>query len=273
MYFWSESHLKEKRNYGNLKIMIREFIRKIIYKRFNGFWYAGQLSKQFIESYCGTGKEMCFVPNLIEEVKYEEASRITKIEKDKLKLKYGIKNNKVIFICPARLSYVKGIDKFISIFAKCSKRNEAIILVAGEGEMREIIEKQVKELKLDVQLLGFRDQESIIDLYSISDVFLLPSLSDPNPLTCIEALWSGLPLLISEHCGNYPEIVKQGKNGYVFSYKEENKLIEYLDLLITASDDWKIKASQTSKKIAEEKYLSRLVVKRLINYYHSLGEK
>lgn len=51
----------------------------------------------------------------------------------------------------------------------------------------------------------------MIELYSISDVFVLPSISDANPLTCIEALWTELPLFISENCGNYPEVIEQGK--------------------------------------------------------------
>ena len=45
MYFWSESHLNETRNYNGIKVKIREKIRNMIYKKFDGFWYAGKLSR------------------------------------------------------------------------------------------------------------------------------------------------------------------------------------------------------------------------------------
>ncbi len=268
-YYWSESHLNEIRSYNSIKIKIRESIRKYLYRRFDGFWYAGQMSLQFIKKYAKADCRLYFMPNLVEEDKYERASHITEIERKELREKYNIDNSKTVFICPARLSVVKGIDKFISLFAKCPNRDKATVLIAGDGELKDSIEEQIKKLNVDIRLLGFQNQGSIVELYGLSDVFLLPSLSDPNPLTCIEALWAGLPLFISEHCGNYPEVVQKGKNGYVFSYEEEDRTIKDLNMMINASDNWKTNASQISKEIAEEKYSSKKVVKRVIEYYHS----
>ena len=71
--FWSESHLNEERKYNFFKLAIREIIRKNIYKRFDGFLYAGKLSKEFILKYNQNGK-MFFLPNLIDETKYRQAT-------------------------------------------------------------------------------------------------------------------------------------------------------------------------------------------------------
>lgn len=81
IYFWSESHLKEDRNYGKIKVKIRESIRKFIYKKFDGFWYAGRMSRQFITCYCKPCADMCFVPNIIEESKYKMLSNISEEKK------------------------------------------------------------------------------------------------------------------------------------------------------------------------------------------------
>jgi glycosyltransferase involved in cell wall biosynthesis len=56
----------------------------------------------------------------------------------------------------------------------------------------------------------------MLTLYAQADGFCLPSLSDPNPLSVIEALWAGLPLLLSTKVGNHPECLEQGKNGFAF---------------------------------------------------------
>lgn len=262
--FWSESHLNEARDYGGMKVKLREAIRNAVYKKFDGFWYAGEMSRQFIEAYATQEKEMHFMPNLVEESKYKKASIATEEEKKKLREKYSVSSDKTIFVCPARLSTVKGMDKFTELFAKAKNNKKATVLVAGDGELKEALEKMIQEKGVDIRLLGFQNQETVIELYSMADVFLLPSLSDPNPLTCIEALWAGLPLFISEHCGNYPEVVRQGENGYVFSYSDAEKAVEYLEKIIESDASWRKGAKEISQHIANEKYDSKKVVEKIV---------
>jgi glycosyltransferase involved in cell wall biosynthesis len=268
-FYWSESHLNEVRSYNNLKYAIREILRKSVYQKFDGFWYAGKLSLQFIKKYAKENCRLQFVPNLVDENKYHMASMVSDEDKAILRNKYEIADEKTVFICPARLSEVKGIDKFIPILAKCKNSNKATVLVAGDGELKQKIEMQAKKFNLDVRLLGFKNQEEMIDLYSLSDVFLLPSLSDPNPLTCIEALWSGLPLFISEHCGNYPEVVCQNENGYVFSYKNLDIAVSDLENIIDKNSDWSVLAKKKSLEIAYEQYKTSKVVKSIVGSFHN----
>lgn len=269
-FYWSESHLNEVRNYSGIKIQLREFLRKIIYKRFDGFWYAGKLSLEFIQKYADEKAELFFMPNLIDEKRYQIVASAANEEKKYLRQKYCVGQEKVVFICPARLSSVKGIDKFIDLFSKCSEKGKATILVAGDGELKSIIEEKINKENVDVRLLGFKNEGEVIELYKLSDVFLLPSLSDPNPLTCIEALWAGLPLFISEHCGNYPEVVSEGKNGYVFSYKNEKDTIDKLQKIINSDENWNKTAKDLSQQIAEKKYKTEYTVKKVMDYFRTI---
>lgn len=68
--YWSESHLNESRKYSNIKKKFRELIRKQAYRRFDGFWYAGKLSKEFIECYCKKDADFFFMPNLVDEQRF-----------------------------------------------------------------------------------------------------------------------------------------------------------------------------------------------------------
>ena len=99
---------------------------------------------------------------------------------------------------------------------------------------------------------------------------MLPSLSDPNPLTCIEALWSGLPLFISKHCGNYPEVIKTAVNGYAFDYAEEKQTIENLSKLLSADSLWKENARNMSISIAEKNYNTVTVVEEVMQYFRQI---
>ena len=258
--FWSESHLNESRSYGGIKSAVREYVRHQFYRRYDGFWYAGKLSRQLIEKYAAPGAEYYFMPNLIDEEKYRVAAEIAPMEKLKKRRLMGIADEKTVFLCPARLSPVKGILEFMEILDKASNKHRTTVLIAGDGELKERIDVAANDKGLDVRLLGLKNQEEMVELYKIADVFLMPSLSDPNPLSCIEALWAGLPIFISEHCGNYPEVVEQGENGYVFSYKNIENSFKRLDEIINSSEEWRCKASAKSRNIAIHLYEAQKAV-------------
>ncbi len=267
--FWSESHLHEQKGNSNIKNVIREIIRKKFYKKYDGFWYAGELSREFITKYAIRDAKYCFVPNLIDESIYKNSYHMSKAQKQDVRQLLQIENNKKILFCPARLSPVKGILEFLDILEKLNQKQNVVFLVAGDGELKGHIENKAKEKKLDVRLLGNKSQEEMVRLYGVADIFVLPSLSDPNPLTCIEALWAGLPLFISEHCGNYPEVIDSGNNGFVFSYKNIDAASELLEILLSQSE---LMREQSVCK-AIHQYNSKAVTKRIIGECLYLCEK
>ncbi len=270
--FWSESHLQEHKNYSSLKIKLREWIRKKIYNKFDGFWIAGKLSEQFVRNY-NDSAPICFLPNLIEEKRYFQVNSFSPDRKKAIRTKYSVDNDKFLFVCPARLSPVKGIRDFILLFGDSSYKDQATILIAGDGELKEELENLIRSKNVDIKLLGYKNQEEVIELYSIADSFLMPSLSDPNPLTSIEALWSGLPLLVSSHVGNYPETVREGENGYVIRYENPKESIEKIDRLINSSVEWRTAAKQTSLAIARSVYGSEKKTQGAIKFLKGLANE
>lgn len=262
--YWNEAHKNEKRKYNKFILKLRNYIRYNFFSHIDGYFYSGKLALDFMKEYSPLAKSY-FLPNLIDESKYFAVKSISDEEKRIIKEKYKINKDKKILICPARLTYVKGIHTFIKLLDKCHYRDKFTLLIPGNGNMEIEIKQLIKLTQLDIRLLGFKNQDEMLKLYAISDIFVMPSLSDPNPLTSIEALWCGLPLLVSTHVGNYPEVVKPGINGYVFDYSNENQAIQYIDTIINASTSWMIKAKNESLLIAQLIYNSKNVVNRLVN--------
>lgn len=263
-YFWSESHLLEEKNNSKIKIAIRENIRNYIYKKFDGFWYAGKLSLDFIEKYANKKFKKIFVPNLVDNEIFDY-HKVDDGLKQEVSIQYKISKEKITFICPARLTHVKGIDLFFKCIKEYDKKNKFQFLLAGDGELRNDIEQISNKYNLDVSILGYLDQEEVSKLYCVSNFFLMPSLSDPNPLTCIEALWSGLPLLVSQHVGNYPEIIKNKKNGFVFDYNKKEEFYDILDNIVSLNNEWYKEAKSISYEIAKKNYDIESVVINIIN--------
>ncbi len=258
IFFWSESHLEEKRKYGRLKIFIREKIRKWFYKKFDGFLCPGKLAFEFVKKYSNNNVKEILLPNLVDE---------TIFTKETYQIDFLCKNihlkDKVIIFIPARLSEVKGIEPFMELLSLTKNCNNISLVIAGSGALEERLKLKAKQLKIDAYFIGIKKQEEIANLYKNIDIFALPSLSDPNPLTCIEALWSKKPLLISNYVGNYPEVIKQGENGFMFSYKDQDEAITIIETMILKSREWRIEAGEKSYSIAQMMYDPKKVVKRV----------
>lgn len=264
LLFWSESHLGEKRQYGCLILWIRERVRRSFYSKFEGFLYPGEKAKQFIECYAGINVKYYFIPNLIDNRKFLKISEHCG-EKYEIRKKYGLNCHKFIMFSPMRLTWVKGLEPFMDLFVKSGCSEKVQLVVAGTGELYEKLQNKAKKLKIDLKLLGYHEERDIIELYNGADCFLMPSLSDPSPLSCVEAIWCGLPILVSEHVGNSPEIVEEGINGYVFSYENRKEAQEKIRKIVNASSEWLEKASMRSREIAQERFELKKMTKNLID--------
>ena len=119
----------------------------------------------------------------------------------------------------------KGIIKFLSIILDLllKPNNNIKIIIVGEGPDRRMISDFLASNSLNhiVSLKGWVSQNDMIKFYRSSDLFLLPSVRDQNPLSVIEALWSSLPLMISNRCGNHYEALYGKKNGWLLDIDNE----------------------------------------------------
>lgn len=98
-----------------------------------------------------------------------------------------------------RLVTVKNHKFLLEVFHAIYKENKnSILLLAGQGPLKEKIEQKVKEMNLDkaVQFLGQRSDTN--RLYQAMDVFVLPSLYEGLPVVGVEAQAAGLLCVLSD---------------------------------------------------------------------------
>lgn len=124
------------------------------------------------------------------------------------------KNGKVIISCVARLGPRKGHSDLLLALSKLRSLSQYIeVQIVGDGEMREALEAQVRDLRLtNVTFLGKRDDVPAI--LSKTDIFVLPTLNDNLPISIIEAMHSGTAILTTD-CGGITEIVRHNETGLI----------------------------------------------------------
>lgn len=251
--FWAESH---EHRAGNTELRskgLMSILKKSLYDKFDGFCVPGKYANESVSQIVENRGLRLRLPNLVDNKYYVQANKM-RDDKDALRKKYGISTDKTVFITPSRLIPRKGIDLFLNSIKRLRENDDAIFLLAGEGPLESNIKQIAVDGRIDVRLLGYCDQDTIRELYAASDIFLLPSLSDPNPLTVIEAAFAGLPLLVSEYTGNNPELCVDGTNGFVFRTDDADSVRKaYLDIM-SKDKEWLRESGEQSLKIAKENF-------------------
>lgn len=125
-------------------------------------------------------------------------------------------------IIPARLVPVKGLIPFLSLLTPEMLAGWKVEIV-GEGPLKgEILDLiRVRGLGAFVDVVPFVPYDEMPRRYREADVLILPSLYDPNPLSVVEALHSGLAVALSSEAGNVEEAVTHGRNGWVLPVRDE----------------------------------------------------
>lgn len=130
------------------------------------------------------------------------------------KVNFSREKNRIHFVTVVRLHHDKGIDRLILAVEKLVK--EGVIgfkvWVIGDGNLRRALQSMIQEKKLEslVELLG--GQANPYKYLKHSDVFILPSRSEPFGISVIEAMNLGLPV-ISTRCGGAEEIIGANEFG------------------------------------------------------------
>ncbi len=103
-----------------------------------------------------------------------------------------------------RFTIQKGLDYFIRAAAKaCSKYDKLAFLLAGDGELRDELIKLSADLGISdkVFFTGFIRGKLWRDAYSVSDVFVMSSVSEPFGLTALEAAYHDNAIILTKQSG------------------------------------------------------------------------
>jgi glycosyltransferase involved in cell wall biosynthesis len=187
--------------------------------------------------------------------------------KKKLRVELGIKENDRAILYVGRLDLVKGVNYLLQAAKKIIPWYKNIkFLVVGDGSLRKKYEAFSKSFPDNIIFAGFR--EDIPALMNISDIFVLPSLSEGAPNVIMEANSSGLPVIATE-VGEIPQMILDGKTGILVKPKDVNGLVNALKRLI---DDPLLakEMGKNGRKRMEEEYDWEIVCKKIENAYQGV---
>ncbi|KNY29643.1 glycosyltransferase [Pseudobacteroides cellulosolvens] len=149
-----------------------------------------------------------------------------KIDMSEAKIRQG---NEFIFGFIGCLAYRKGL---ISFLQKLSERKEILdgakIVIVGDGDQREELEKIVGESMLAEKILFLGHQDDIYKYLIHFDLFILPSIVEGLPMVILEAMSIGKPALVFD-VGSLSEVVKDRETGYLVKPQDYAAFFEIMN--------------------------------------------
>ena len=127
-----------------------------------------------------------------------------------------------------RMTGVKRTDDVLRAFRRLRDRGvDACLCMIGDGPDRPAVERRAHELGLmrDTLFLGY--QEEVAPFYAAFDAMILPSINEGTPVSAIEALAAGRPV-VATRVGGVPDVVREGEDGFLVEPGDVDALADRL---------------------------------------------
>ena len=247
---------------GSRKKISFEDVVKEIFKRLVKFYVTDQFAVSEIAGRSAFGSrnirngKVRVLPNAIKSDKYKFNEELRKKIRKEMNL-----DDKFVIGHIGRFNKQKNHKFLIEIFNEIQKKKtESILLLVGDGELREDVENQVKELGLSKKVVFAGVRSDVPNLLQAMDVLLFPSFFEGFPGVVLECQAAGLPCIISDTITR--EVNITGLVEYVSLKKPAEywaeKVIQFKDIYVR---------KDTSEKIVAAGYDIKSVAKWYENFY------
>lgn len=226
----------------------RELPKKRLVRLFSAAVVAGEEHRSYLSS-LGMPAERVFLGyDVVDNRHFREGAASVRKEASEWRQDLGLPK-RYLLAC-ARFVPKKNLVRLVRVFSQYRRETEASpwdLVVLGDGPERDNVEQAITETGVEsaVHLPGFKQYDELPTYYGLADAFILPSTTEQWGLVVNEAMASGLPVLVSEHCGCASELVRSGENGHTFDPYDVDGMCRHIKRMAngTYSRDAMAKAS------------------------------
>ena len=169
-----------------------------------------------------------------------------------------------------------GIEYLIRAFKITKEKYPNLclkLLIIGQGSQKGFLENLVKSLDIQssTKFLGFISPSNIPDYHNMIDIFVAPSLEESFGVAVLEANACNKPVIVT-NVGGLPEIVEDGKNGFVVE-KENSEAISIAICKLIEDESLRKSIGKAGRLIVLEKYNWNDSVQIMLKIYYDITNK
>jgi glycosyltransferase involved in cell wall biosynthesis len=173
-----------------------------------------------------------------------------------------------------RIAPNKGLHVLLKSLSYLKKSIRLVIIGPADWNleyyqnMLNLIESENRKKKHEIRYLGTLEQADIIKWHQKASIFILPSFEEGLPVTTLEALSCGTPV-IATPVGGIPEVVKNRENGLLVPQNDPFKLAETIQFLLE-NEDMRIRFGHEGRELVVKDFSLKVVVSKLSRIYEQM---
>jgi len=191
---------------------------------------------------------------------------------DELRRELGIDPSWKVIGTVGRLSEEKGHRCFLEAAERVVKSyGRVVFLIVGDGPLRRSLEERASRTgsgKEDARFIFTGVRNDMPAVYSVMDMFVLPSLTEGLPMALLEAMASETPS-VATRVGAVPTLIQDGFSGLLVEAGEAGELAEAMMKLLRSPEEAREFAERAQRGI-EERFSSQTMVDKYIGVYESV---
>ncbi len=204
---------------GRLKSWLRDRALRMFYRKCFRMLTIGQMARRHF-SRLGVGDEkMIFSPYCVDAGIFPQGDQALARCRQQARSALRISDRQTVLLFSGKLSRRKGVDLILPAVARMrpEARERIVVLFMGGGRMQGLLRDQARGFaEGKVRFVGFQNQTQMSPYYAAADILALPSRhSETWGLVVNEALWHGVPAVVSDRVGCGPDLVEPGRTGEI----------------------------------------------------------
>ena len=191
-----------------------------------------------------------------------------RVENASLRARYCPPGCEKLVIHVSNFRPVKRVEMVVKLFARINAEVPSRLLLVGDGPDVGKALETARNLNVASRVESLGEQDQIMPLLSISDLFLLPSLQESFGLAALEAMACEVPVVASR-VGGLHEVVDDGETGYLHDLNDLEGMARSAIRLLTDSELHRRFAAQ-GRRTVTERFCVDLIVPRYESFYAAL---
>lgn len=231
LVFFSDGELRQHR--PRWKLLLKDPIVRHLLRRIDWFIVTGNANEEYYRHYGVPASRMLRGSYPIDRRGYAEAyARRDTLRRD-ARRRLGVEDDECIISMVGKLvPWKRQCDLVTAVSRMSCGRPVALVIGAGpkQGDWESLGRSAGPQRTI---FTGFTPADQLPELYAATDIYVHTSEKEPHSVAVSEAVYMGLPVVISDRCGSYgtDDDVRPGINGFVYRCGDVDELTQQLEWL------------------------------------------
>ena len=210
----------------------------------------------------GIKRHIEVIPNFL------DCKRYRRTDSPALRRRYAQGESERLVIHMSNFRPVKRTEAVVEVFSRIAAALPARLLLVGDGpDLSKAIDR-AEELGIAGRVEALGEQDQVVPLLSISDLFLLPSQQESFGLAALEAMACGVPVVASS-VGGLGEVIDHGRTGFLHDLDDLDAMAAS-GIRVLTDPDLHAAVAASGRRTVTERFCADLIVPRYEKFYSEL---